>query len=511
MSVETKTTLMSRVLQKGEINANPSFGWHRVFFGARTRILAWYVVLMAFSALISILIIRQILFVRLEKGIEQSLVQEVEEFRKLVEGRNPETGQPFGEDVAAIFKVFLSRNIPDQDEFLLAILNGKLYKYSPTKIPALLRQDSKIVQQWAQLKSVQRGKVSTPQGNILFLAKPIVFNGEIRGVFVVAHALAGKRQQVNEAVVIMIKVITAVLAAASALAWVVAGRVLAPLRLLTETARAITESDLTRRIAVQGSDEIAEITVTFNEMLDRLQAAFTTQRDFINDAGHELRTPITIIRGHLELLGDDPEEQRETIELVMDELDRMSRFVDDLLLLAKAEQPNFLTLETVDVNSLTEELFSKAKALASRDWRLENKGTGRIIADRQRLTQAIMNLAQNATQHTTESDVIALGSVLINGNVRFWVRDTGTGIAFADQKRIFERFARTSDSRRRSEGAGLGLAIVRAIAEAHAGQVILFSRPGVGSMFTVVIPVEPAQEVLSHEPDFNRRRRTSHR
>jgi signal transduction histidine kinase len=146
---------------------------------------------------------------------------------------------------------------------------------------------------------------------------------------------------VNEAVSVAIVVMIAVLSVTSVFAWIVAGRVLAPLRLLTETAHLISESDLTRRIPVQGIDEISELTITFNEMLDRLQAAFASQRDFINDAGHELRTPITIIRGHLELLGDDPQERRETVELVTDELDRMSRFVDDLLLLAKAEQPNF--------------------------------------------------------------------------------------------------------------------------------------------------------------------------
>jgi len=253
----------------------------------------------------------------------------------------------------------------------------------------------------------------------------------------------------------------------------------------------ISESDLTRRIPVQGIDEISELTITFNEMLDRLQAAFASQRDFINDAGHELRTPITIIRGHLELLGDDPQERRETVELVTDELDRMSRFVDDLLLLAKAEPPNFLILETVDIDLLTEELYAKARALADRDWRLENKGAGRIVADRHRLTQAMMSLAQNATQHTTDQDVITLGSTLTNGNACFWVRDTGEGIAFADRQRLFERFARGSRSRRRSEGAGLGLSIVQAIAVAHGGRVELFSRPGKGSTFTIVIPLDP--------------------
>ena len=323
-----------------------------------------------------------------------------------------------------------------------------------------------------------------------------VLKGKTHGVFVVAYSDRRAHQQVNQAVVVIIHVTIAVLAIASVLAWIVAGRLLAPLRLLIETARSITESDLSQRIPVQGVDQIAELTITFNEMLDRLQTAFASQRNFINDASHELRTPITIIQGHLELLGDDPQERLETMEIVTDELARMTRFVDDLLLLAKAEQPNFLNLQTVDMSSLTEELYTKATALAERDWRLEHKGVGRIVADRHRLTQAIMNLAQNATQHTNDGDIIALGSDLTNGNARFWVRDTGVGIAVADRERIFERFARGSHSYRCSEGAGLGLSIVGAIATAHGGQVKLKSRLGQGSTFTLIIPLDPPQEVL---------------
>jgi signal transduction histidine kinase len=201
--------------------------------------------------------------------------------------------------------------------------------------------------------------------------------------------------------------------------------------------------------------------------------------------------------GHLELLGDDPQERRETIELVTDELDCMSRFVDDLLLLAKAEQPDFLNLETVDIGLLTEELYTKAKALASRQWHLEHKGSGRIVADRHRLTQPIMNLAQNATQHTEGGDVIILGSAIKNNNAYFWVKDTGVGIAVADQQRIFERFARGYGNRRRSEAARLGLSIVKAIALAHYGWVELESQPGKGSTFTIVIPLDPHQKVVS--------------
>jgi len=278
--------------------------------------------------------------------------------------------------------------------------------------------------------------------------------------------------------------------------WSVAGRILSPVRALTRTAQQISDTDLSQRIAVRGNDELTELTRTVNAMLDRLQTAFRSQRDFVNDAGHELRTPITIIRGHLELLGDDTRELAETTPLVLDELDRMSRFVDDLLILAKAQRPDFLHLEAVDVAALTGEIVSKARPLADRHWRLEGTGGARIVADRQRVTQAVMQLATNATQHTAPGDTIAIGSAVVDGAVRFWVRDTGEGVPRAEQSRIFERFARASGSRR-SSGAGLGLAIVRAIAEAHRGSIELTSRPGAGATFTLVLPIDQPHSTVA--------------
>jgi signal transduction histidine kinase len=128
----------------------------------------------------------------------------------------------------------------------------------------------------------------------------------------------------------------------SVLAWLLADRVLRPVKTVTESARSISGGDLSRRIPVSGHDEIGLLAQTFNDMLARLETAFETQQRFVNDAGHELRTPITIVRGHLELLEDDPEDRQATLALVMDELDRMARIVNDLLILAKWEQPDFL-------------------------------------------------------------------------------------------------------------------------------------------------------------------------
>jgi signal transduction histidine kinase len=265
--------------------------------------------------------------------------------------------------------------------------------------------------------------------------------------------------------------------------------VLRPVRTVTQTARSITDTDLSRRIDVRGRDEVAELAAAFNATLDRLETAFGAQRRFLNDAGHELKTPLTIVTGHLELLGDDPVEREATVALVLDELDRMSRIVNDLLVLAKAEAPDFLHLETVDVGALTDEVRAKAAALAPRRWTLDARGRGVLVADRQRVTQALVQLAENAAKQTGENDQIAVGSRVEDGEVRFWVRDEGPGIPLQEQERVFTRFARGAGAPR-GEGSGLGLSIVRAIARAHHGSVELASDEGSGSTFTIVLPVD---------------------
>jgi len=461
-------------------------GWRRAFYGLRTRIIMWYVVLMSCSTAITIFAVRQVLSVRLQERSKQILVQEVTEFRQLL----AEYREDGCCDVDSLFDDFLSRKIPVNGEFMVTFLNGKLYKASPTALPESLHKDKKLLKHLAKLTKPEKGQKVTLNDTIRYFAQPVNIKGKYRGIFVVIYSTASELQKLNEVTVVMILVTLMVLVVASGVTWWVTGRVLKPLRLLTRTAHSISGSNVSQKLAVRGSDEIAELTITFNEMLERLDSAFTSQRNFINDAGHELRTPITIIRGHLELLGDDPEEQKETLAIVTDELDRMSRLVNDLLLLAKAERHDFLNLETVDVEVFTEEVIAKAKALGERNWQMESQGLGQIIADRQRLTQAMMNLAQNAVQHTKLSDDIFIGSALKNNEVSFWVRDSGEGIPPAEQKRIFQRFARVANTRRRSEGYGLGLAIVKAIVEAHEGRIELQSQLGSGSIFTIILPLK---------------------
>ena len=452
----------------------------------RARILASSVVLLSASAVISVAAIDRLLTAQAGDRVNEALRQEVGEFRRLATGRDPRTGRPFGTDIERIFEVYLSRNVPGEGETIATYLEDRLFdavSSADGRVPL-----SRIEHRLLALQRAERGDIEGPTGTVRYLAVPVTFDGRVYGTFAVLSDLAREHREIDDAVEVVAAVSGGVLLLTSLLAFLITGRLVAPLRELDRTARAITESDLSRRIDVRGNDEIAQLSRTFNAMLDRLEDAFTAQRAFINDASHELRTPITIVRGHLELLGDDAEERRETVALVTDELDRMTRFVEDLLLLAKAGRSDFLRREPVDLGQLTAELGAKARALAPRRWSVEQRAAGELLADRQRLTQAVMGLAQNAVQHTGEDDAIMLGTSREDGEVRLWVRDSGPGVAPQDRERIFERFARASNAPRRSDGAGLGLAIVRAIAEAHGGRVELDSTPGAGAMFTVVVP-----------------------
>ncbi|WP_421657698.1 sensor histidine kinase [Leptothermofonsia sp. ETS-13] len=509
--------------------------WQHLFGEARTRILLWYVLIFALVFLAGIPAFRYWLFQRVDERVRQGMAEEMETFYSLInrdykflqslddsDSENLERLKEnlktthadiippnSKEDLTEFFRQYLLYRIPKDDTFLITFVDGKFYKSSPRARPEALSKDGDLVQQWKDQTRPSQGEVevSDPSvSKILYMVEPVQINGQTRGVFVVAHATAGERAEILEALLVVVQVFVVLFLIALLLTWFAAGRVLAPLRTITSTAQTISETDLSRRLPVRGRGELAELAATFNGMMNRLEIAFDTQREFINDAGHELRTPITIIRGHLELMGNDPAEQQETLALVVSELERMSRLVDDMILLAKAERADFLHLETVDVAELTQELFTKAKALEDRDWQLDNSARGRIVVDRERITEAIMNLAQNATQHTQPEDTIAIGSAIAKGKVRFWVRDTGEGIPLPDQKRIFERFARAANSRRRSEGAGLGLSIVKAIAEAHSGQVLLRSKLGSGSMFTIVLPLDPPQEMVAHVAYPHRRR-----
>ncbi len=256
-------------------------------------------------------------------------------------------------------------------------------------------------------------------------------------------------------------------------------RVSAPLRRMATVATRVDAGELEPRMdSSVGGGEVKVLSDAFNRMLDRLAGELKGQREFIADASHELRTPITVIRGQLEVLAAVPDpttaDVRRTAQHVQREITRISRLVDDLLLLAQAEHTDFLRYERFDLPLFVEQLWDGISLTAERRFELGAVPAGELRADPDRLAQALRNLARNAIGHTRNPDGLVRLEVETTpyGRIRFSVLDDGPGIPPSERERIFERFHRTDPARSRSEGgAGLGLAIVRAIAEAHQGDV----------------------------------------
>ena len=279
--------------------------------------------------------------------------------------------------------------------------------------------------------------------------------------------------------------------------WAVAGRVLRPIGRITAVARDIQATDLSRRIELPGpEDELKQLADTFDAMLARLDAAFEAQRQFTADASHELRNPLAIIRTNVDVaLADphaDPDDLRHTMAVVKRASDRMARLVDDLLALARRQEPT-LEHELVDlgvaVYEASEDFMVPA---AARDIVLDRAIAPRVVVtgDRDALKRAVANLLDNAVRLAPAGSRIRLATGSEGDRAWIAVADEGPGISAEDQLHVFDRFWRADKARSRADGGtGLGLAIVRQIVEGHGGHVRLQSKVGLGSSFVIWLPV----------------------
>lgn len=487
--------------------ADPSVGGRlrRLLASIRTRMMLGFVALLALALASAILVTRWVQLAHADREIEIEQSQEIEELRRFAErGSDPISGRAFDE-IYDVFYSFLQSNVPSDEEGFYGITIDGRVGFSPGS-PDLVTSDLQFRELWnvGAITEPTRGRTHTEVdgvGEVRWLAVPVRIDGAAAGVFVVASFPADDYNEVHQLVIVLVLAALAVVALTTGLAWSLSGRVLRPVRDLTDTARNITENDLSARIPVEGHDELAHLGATFNDMVGRLEHGFDAQRRFLDDVAHELRTPITIARGHLEMIGDDPAERAETVAIVTDELDRMGRYVNDLLLLAKSEQMDFLIVRSVDLGDLALDVFQRVGALGERAWVLDQSppvGAVAVLADADRLTQALINLADNAVGHTVAEDEIGIGIEVVpappgGATVRLWVRDTGPGVDPSVAETLFDRHTRGVTSRtRRSSGAGIGLSIVDAIARAHGGAVTVDSVAGRGATFIIAIPLRAA-------------------
>jgi len=292
-----------------------------------------------------------------------------------------------------------------------------------------------------------------------------------------------------------------VLFLASVGGYFLARKSLAPIASMNSQTQQISAQNLSARLDVTESrDELGRLGTTINDLLARLENSFKEQQRFIADASHELRTPLAVLRGETEVaLGKvrTVEEYQQSLSLIQDEAERLSRIVEDLFILARepVDTRAVLHKERVSLNDAVKDCARAAQVLAIRKGvrlSLENDSPAILVnGDEELIKRMILNLLDNAVKYTPAGGEVSLELSQENGNAEIVVRDTGIGIPDSAQPRVFDRFFRVDKARARTiGGAGLGLSIAQWIAEVHSGSIALTSTPNHGSTFTVVLPVK---------------------
>ncbi len=285
--------------------------------------------------------------------------------------------------------------------------------------------------------------------------------------------------------------------------WLVTGQALAPLASATLVATRITRADdLSRRVPLMGneSEEVAQLITAFNETLSRLEGLFTSQRRFIADVSHELRTPLTVIKGEIGLIRRIGQVDEESLSNVEGEVDRLTRLVGDLLLLAQAESGRLpMDMRSVELDAILFEVFQQMRTLAGEriQLRIGEIDQVQVTGDHDRLKQVLVNLVGNAIQYTPAGGSVTLSLQKTDEQARLIVRDTGSGIPAQDLPHIFERFYRGERSRKRTSGSqssgfGLGLSIAYWIVRNHGGNIEVDSSEGQGTTFCIWLPIHSA-------------------
>lgn len=395
--------------------------------------------------------------------------------------------------VAEYLHAVVARLVPGRNEGSVAVINGEP-RYRPDVGSGfdISRNELLIAQALAAAQGpgpTEPATAVTPQGSLRFVAIPVTKEGDPdEGLYLRAVDLEAELAPVTAAITTFWIAAAVVLAATGVVGWFVMGRLLSPIRQIRETADTITIDDLSPRLSAQGNDEISDLTRTVNSMLDRLEGSVDVQRQLLDDVRHELKTPITIVRGHLEMMDPrDVEDVENARDLGIAELDRMTRLVEDIDLLAAAEGDQF-EMHDVDLAALTARVGELVAVIPGHTWTVERRDTGMVVGDQDRLLQAWLQLADNAAKYTPEGSPIAIGSAFVDGTALLWVRDHGPGIPPALRHRIFRRFDR-AQGKRTVGGSGLGLAIVDAIAKAHGGHCAVTDTPGGGATFTIHLPL----------------------
>jgi heavy metal sensor kinase len=343
---------------------------------------------------------------------------------------------------------------------------------------------------------------------------PLMVRGDVSYLIQVAQPLQSVESTLNRLAALLGMGIVGGLALAFIVGAILTHTALVPIDRMTQTARGIASAgDLTQRIERPGTaDEVGRLAATFNEMLARIEELFRAQQRFVADVSHELRSPLTAIRGNLDLLRrgafENESERDESLRAIDSEAERMQRMVQDLLLLARADAGVQIQKQVVELDTILLDVYRQARLMPTGvKVSLGSEDQAQVLGDPDRLKQLFLNLVDNALKYTPKGGEVKLSLEKNQDGVRVEVEDNGVGIPPQDLERIFDRFYRVDKARSRGtsavsgDGTGLGLAIVKWIVDAHNGRIDVRSEVGKGSTFTVWLPQAPkVQQPLSSIP-----------
>ena len=454
----------------------------------RVRLLAWVLVPVIMVLSLTLVTAWSMLTQQQNQAIDGHLSREAGELQILAtKAIDPKTDTTFT-SAKGLLELYVQRTVPDPNETMFVVVNGSVISRT-TDTPAVrLDQDPEFLALVNQVTKAGFGNYQTAVGNARYIVVPIVSPDE-RGALVGIIFSDLESKQISDLLYRFALIVLLSLIAAAAVGWLVAGRVLRPITKVRQTAHEIGASDLSKRIAdTSGGTELMQLAAEFNLMLDRIQESFEINKQFVDDAGHELRTPLTIISGHLELMEADPSQADSSMLIVKDELSRMSRIVRDLQTLTKSSQPDFIKCTEIRLVDLGDELFVKASQLGNRNWSLGEIPESSWSLDRERITQAILQISENAIRFTSDGDPIRIDIQLAGKGVEISVSDSGPGIPEASRDKITERFVRGDAQANSGQGAGLGLALVSAIAVGHGGKLVIGDSEFGGAKVTLRIP-----------------------
>jgi two-component system OmpR family sensor kinase len=448
-------------------------------FGLRGRVLAWYVLLLAIALGISSLLLFEAATLYQEDVAEEKLREEVFDFEAALAAR------PAVVSVRDAAHAHVS-HWPSEDREAIVVRFAGTRPLAAGPVGA----EPAIMRALDDASSRRFLSLETRAGDARVLVAPIRLGDRLVGAAAAVHLTEEDRDELLLALATVLGVALVALLIASLIAWISVGRLLRPLKEIVSTADAISrEGDLSRTIPESGrKDEVGVLGASFNRMLSRLDAAFRRERRFISEASHELRTPITICRGHLEVLGPSPtpEDVRDATEVVIDELGRLGRIVEEMTTLARVDDPEFLRPREITLDDFMDEVGTKAETLLDGRLTVVRPPSGSIVhADPQRLTQALLNLLNNAAVHGDGGGTVELRVFAEHDAWKFEVADEAGGVPPGQEDNLFRPFHR---GKTRAPGRGLGLAIVRGIAEAHGGSAGVDNRPGTGATFWVRVP-----------------------